>query len=209
MTEGIESRLAHAMERRDEAPNVLLAEELVREKDEDAIARLVDLAQSGSRPVQNDAIKVLYEIGARSPDLLRPYTQPFLQLIQSRNNRVVWGALTAVAQLARLDTDPIIANLDEITAAADAGSVIARDQLVEILVALTARPDFADDAKRRLFARLQNAAINQLPMYAEETYTVLDPGEYAELRAILSHRLAGHLPASKRRRIEKVVRKLA
>ncbi|MCR9137962.1 MAG: hypothetical protein NXI27_18330 [Alphaproteobacteria bacterium] len=209
MSDGIASRLAHAMERRDEEPNVGLAEELVREKNRDGIAQLINLAVSGRRPAQNDAIKVLYEVGARNADLLRPHTQSLLQLIHSRNNRMVWGALTALAQIARVDADPIAARLDEITAAADANSVIARDQLVQILIALAARPDMANDAKRRLFARLHTAAINQLPMYAEQTYAVLNPAEYAEFRAILSHRLAGDLPASKRRRIEKVARKLA
>lgn len=208
MTGDIASRLAHARDRRDEEPNVQLAAELAGSKDVDGIARVAEIAITGSRPAQNDAIKVLYEVGARNADLLRPHVRCFLQLMQSRNNRMVWGALTALAQLARVDADPIAANLDAILEAADAGSVIARDQAVQILIALKARPDLARDATAHLLARLKSAAVNQLPMYAERIHAVLEVQDYPEFRQVLTMRLADVMPQSKRRRIETIIRKL-
>lgn len=208
VTGDIASRLSHASGRRDEGPNVQLAEALAGSKDVDGIARVADIAITGSRQAQQDAIKVLCEVGVRDADLLRPHLQCFLQLIESRNNRMVWGALTALAQLARVDAIPIAANLDAILAAADAGSVIARDQAGQILIALKARPDLAGTATAHLLARLKSAAVNQLPMYAERIHAVLEAQDYPDFRAVLMIRHADHMPESKRRRLETIIRKL-
>lgn len=208
MTGDIASRLAHARGRRDEEPNVQLAEELAASGDVEGIARIAEIAITGSRPAQNDAIKVLYEVGARNADLLRPHLRGFLQLMQSRNNRMVWGALTALAHLARVDADPIADNLDAILEAADAGSVIARDQAVQILIALKAKPSLASGATAHMLARLRSAAVNQLPMHAEQIHAVLEAQDYPKFREVLTMRLADAMPQSKRRRIETIIRKL-
>lgn len=208
VTGDIASRLSHARGRRDEEPNVQLAVELAGSKDVDGIARVADIAITGSRQAQQDAIKVLYEIGARDAELLRPHAQCILQLIDSRNNRMVWGALTAFAQLARVDATAIANNLDAILAAADAGSVIARDQAVQILIELKARPDLAGTATAHLLARLKSAAVNQLPMYAERIHAALEAQDYPDFREVLTIRLADDMPMSKRRRIEKIVKKM-
>lgn len=208
VTGDIVSRLSRARGRRDEEPNVQLAEELARSNDVDGIARVAEIAITGGRQAQSDAIKVLYEVGARNAVLLRPHMQCFLQLIESRNNRMVWRAMTALAQLASVDADPIAANLDAILAAADTGSAIAKDQAMQILIALKARPDLARGATVHLLARLKSAAVNQLPMYAERIHGALEARDYPEFRKVLMMRLADHMPKSKRRRIETIMRKL-
>lgn len=208
MSKDIASRLANAMDRQDEEPNVLLADELAQTKDGRGIAQIAEIAAAGRKPAQNDAIKVLYEVGARDAVLLRPHVQLFLKQIHSRNNRMVWGSLTALAQIARIDADPIAENLDSILSAADGGSVIAKDQAVQILIALLRRPDLAAVATAHLFARLQAAAVNQLPMYAERIHAALDRPDQPQFRRILLQRLADDMPPSKRRRIEAVIKKL-
>lgn len=208
MSKDIASRLANAMDRQDEEPNVLLADELAQTKDGRGIAQIAEIAAAGRKPAQNDAIKVLYEVGVRDAVLLRPHVQLFLKQIHSRNNRMVWGSLTALAQIARIDADPIAENLDSILSAADGGSVIAKDQAVQILIALLRRSDLAAVATAHLFARLQAAAVNQLPMYAERIHAALDRPSQPQFRRILLQRLADDMPPSKRRRIEAVIRKL-
>ena len=64
------SKLAGSLGRRDEQPNVDLAEALVEKRDAASIKELVNALTGGAMAVQNDAIKVLYEIGEAVPVLL-------------------------------------------------------------------------------------------------------------------------------------------
>lgn len=208
MKGSLAERLAHAVGRRDEEPNTQLAAELAESKDANDIAQVADLARAGSTAEQNDAIKVLYEIGARDASLLRSHTQLFLDEMHSANNRMAWGALTALAEICRIDPHAIAANLDSILAAADAGSVIAKDQAIQILLGLLVRPQFAEIARAQLLKRLETAAVNQLPMYAERMASIWHPDDYPGLAEALSRRLTDDMSPSKRRRIEKVIKKL-
>ena len=208
MTAGVAARLAHALGRKDEEPNLALADALVREADTHGIAALADIVRGGSRAARHDAIKVLYEIGARQPGLLRPHAPLFLAQMSSADNRMIWGALTALAALSQSNPELVAPHLDAILSAADAGSVIARDQAVLILIALARRPGLRQAAIGHLFNRLRSVAVNQLPMAAERIAAALDCTEHAEFRQILTRRLSEDLPASKRRRLEKVMAKL-
>lgn len=53
----------------------------------------------------------------------------------------------------------------------------------------------------------RNTLINQFPMYAERMNAILDDKDLPQFRKILSTKLQGEMAQSKRRRIEKLVRK--
>jgi hypothetical protein len=129
-------KLASALERNDERPNVELAEALVAKPDKTAIAMLADALSTGSVAMQNDAIKVLYEIGERAPELVAPHADAFFLLLQSSNNRNVWGAMSAIDTIAGLRPKEVAGHLKAILAAADKGSVIAKDKAMSILAKL-------------------------------------------------------------------------
>jgi len=201
------SKLASALERNDERPNVELAEALVAKPDKKAIAALADALSSGTVAVQNDAIKVLYEIGERAPDLVAPYAEAFLALLKSRNNRNVWGAMSAIDTIAGVRAKEVAAHLEDILAAADKGSVIAKDKAMSTLAKLAQ----AGEAKAMpaLLERLADAAPNQFPMYAELAATAVTPTHKAKLVGVLQARLKTIDAAAKKARVEKVLRKLA
>ena len=200
-------KLASALERNDERPNVELAEALVAKPDRKAIATLADALSTGSVAVQNDAIKVLYEIGERAPELVVPHADVFLALLKSSNNRNVWGALSAIDSIASVKSKEVAAHLKDILAAADKGSVIAKDKAMSTLAKLAQ----AGEAKAMpaLLERLADAAPNQFPMYAELAATAVTPAHRAKLIAILEARLKTIDAAAKKARVEKVLRKLA
>lgn len=200
-------KLASALDRNDERPNVELAEALVAKPDRKAIATLADALSSGSVAVQNDAIKVLYEIGGRAPELVAPHADAFFALLGSKNNRNVWGAMSAIDTIAGVKPKEVAARLKSILAAADKGSVIAKDKAMSTLSKLTQ----AGEAKAMpaLLDRLQDAAPNQFPMYAEMAASAVPPGHKARLVAILEGRLKSIDAAAKRARVDKVLRKLA
>jgi len=57
------NKLASAFGRRDETPNIDLAKQIAAKKNTSAIAELVDNLSNKNKDIQNDCIKVLYEIG--------------------------------------------------------------------------------------------------------------------------------------------------
>ena len=200
-------RLACALGRNDERPNVELAEALAAKPDKRAIATLADALSTGTVAVQNDAIKVLYELGERAPGLVAPHADALFALLHSKNNRNVWGAMSAIETIAAVRPKEVAAQLAAILAAADTGSVIARDKAVSTLSRLAR----AGDAKAMpaLLDRLETAAPNQFPLYAELAAAAVTPEHKARLTQILETRLKRIEQRAKRARVEKVLRKLA
>jgi hypothetical protein len=199
-------RLAGALGRNDERPNVELAAVLATKGDARGIAVLVAALSAAPVGVQNDAIKVLYEIGALKPELVAGHADAFLLLLRSKNNRNVWGALQALESIAGEAPAVLAKNLDAIVGAADKGSVIAKDKAVGILSRLA----MAGHAKAVpvLLARLKDAAPNQFPMYAELALPAIGAKDRAAFRTILEARLEDIPQPAKRARIAKVLRKL-
>jgi hypothetical protein len=203
----IAGRLSGALDRRDEGPNEELAAELAASGDKEGIAELVNLVRTGKERQRNDAIKVLYEIGARKPELIGSYCGVFLEALGSKTNRQVWGAMTALDSVAEIRAAEIAAELPKVIAAADRGSVIAKDRCTSLLVKL-ARAGYADKAVPMLVDRLKDAAPNQFPTYAEETASVITPEQKPGFLAIVRGRLDDMMQRSKRDRLEKLLRKL-
>jgi hypothetical protein len=203
----IADRLAGAMERRDEAPNIALAEEIAAGKDRAAVRDLVALVRGGTVRQRNDAMKVLYEVGARDPEMIGGHCPVFLEALGSNTNRQVWGAMSALDVMAETRAAEIAAELPKIIAAADRGSVIAKDRCTSLLTKL-ARSGHADKAVPILVDRLRSAAPNQFPTYAEETASVVTAAEKPGLIAAIRERLEGITQNARRQRMEKLLRKL-
>src|SRR5262245_32430609 len=98
-------KLASALGRRDETPNQELAKSIAASKDAGAVAELVEHLADKNKDIQSDCIKVLYETGERNPALIAPHIEVFAKLLDSKNNRLAWGAMTALDAIA--DADPI------------------------------------------------------------------------------------------------------
>lgn len=200
-------KLASALGRNDEQPNVELAEALAAKPDPAAVTELAGALATGPTAVSNDAIKVLYELGARQPELVAPHAKAFLTLLGGKNNRNVWGALQAIETITALQPDAVLAQLPAILVAADKGSVIAKDKAVAILVKL-AMAGHGAEVMPILLERLQSAAPNQFPMYAEQALPVIDAAHRAQFTSLLEGRVAGIEAPAKRARVEKLLRKL-
>lgn len=201
------SQLANALGRNDEQPNIALAERLAASGDAAAMAELAEAILSGPQAVRNDAIKTLYEVGERNPTLLAPHSGALFEALKSRNNRLVWGALTAIDTIAAERSTEIARRLPEILAAAAKSSVIARDKTVSILVKL-AEAGHQSKTLPILLDTLRTAPVNQLPAYTEAVGPLIGRDEIDEFRAILQTRLRSIDQAPKRARIEKVLRRL-
>jgi hypothetical protein len=203
------NKLATALDRRDEVPNQELAAQIVAGNDKAAIHELIDNLSNKDKGIQSDCIKVLYEAGAEKPALIAPYTKVFLKLLDSKNNRLQWGAMHALNAIASAKPDDIYEALPQIASGADKGSVIARDHYVAILIKLMAIPKYADDTFQLLNEVLQTSPTNQLPMYAENAMAAIPKQHKATFSQTLQSRLSDFDKESKRKRVEKVLKKIA
>lgn len=200
-------RLASALNRNDERPNIELAEALAAAGDSAAIAELVAALDTAPAAIRSDAIKTLYEIGALRPELIAPHAAAFFAQLDSSSNRMVWGAMTALDAIAAVEPKTITAHVPEILAAADRSSVIAKDHCMAMLVKLAKGGD-TERMCKILLERLSDCAPNQFPTYAEEIAPVVPAAQRGNFIAILTRRLGTILQDSKKRRVEKLLQKL-
>src|SRR5512144_246793 len=101
-------RLAHACHQRDETSNVELARALAAAEDQDGIREIAENLWNKNKGIQADCIKVLYEIGYIDPGLIADYAEDFIKLLNSRNNRLVWGGMIALGTVAQLKPQVVI-----------------------------------------------------------------------------------------------------
>jgi hypothetical protein len=203
------NKLATAQNRRDEAVNQALAREIVRQGDGAAVRELVDGLSSKDKNIQSDCIKVLYEVGEKAPHLIAGYRSLFCDLLDSKNNRLVWGAMTALDQIALADPKGVFAALGKICRVAADGSVITRDHAVGILTKLGAMKPYAKACLPLLIDILKTSPSNQLPMYAEMSLAVASDKNKASLHKVISARLGQLEKESQKKRVLKVLKRLA
>jgi len=202
------NQLANALGRRDEVPNQELAVKIASSKDKPAVKELVENLQAKSKDIQNDCIKVLYEIGALNPKLIAEYAPVFLELLKHRNNRLQWGGMAALDAIVPEKADFIYESVPAILDAVSKGSVITMDGAVNIFIKLCGIPDYAENAFEVLLEVMQKAPTNQLPMYAERALPVVTTQNKTRFVSILSSRLGEIEKESKPKRVEKVIAKV-
>lgn len=197
-------RLATSLGVRSEVPNVELANAISETADEEAFAELIELLQRSAKPIRSDCIKVIYEVAERRPDLVSPYFDELVHELESKDNRIVWGAMTAIDRITSLDPDRTYAALRKLREAADRGSVITRDHFVGVLIKLCGVARFSDEAFGLLISQLKTCPTNQLPMYAEQSLPAVAAARLEEFIDVLVSR-AGEIDRdSGRKRIERV-----
>lgn len=202
-------KLASSLDRRDEMPNQELAKQIAAKKDKKAVQELVDNLSNKSKDIQNDCIKVLYEIGEINPSLISDYAKEFIALLDHKNNRLQWGAMTAINTITLENPKVIYAALVKIIAAADRGSVITKDYGVNILIKLCSLKQYADNAFSLLIEQLLSSPTNQLPMYAEKAMPIINDKNKALFIKTLTSRLDDIEKDTKRKRVEKVIKKFS
>jgi hypothetical protein len=198
------NKLACALNRRDEVPNQELARSIVEAGDTAAVNELVAGLIHKDKNIQSDCIKVLYEIGERRPDLVAGYYKEIGALLESKNNRLVWGAMTALDTIVMEKPKAIYGMLARILAIADAGSVITKDHAVGILVKLASIKNYSDICEPLLIEQLMRSPNNQFPMYAEKACPVVQNKK--RFKEVLIRRLEGLEKESKKRRVMKVMK---
>jgi len=200
--------IAFFQNRRDEVPNQQLAKELAQTENRAGIKEIAKNLQNKNKNVQSDCLKVLYEIGYLKPELITDYTADFLALLKSKNNRMVWGAMIALATVADKKPTDIYAKLGDVTAAMDKGTLITLVWGTKALAKVAA----ADTTyKQKIFpfliTQLKKCLPRDVPMHAESILPAIDAKNKEEFLSILEARKP-EMTASQLARLRKVTKNL-
>jgi len=87
--------------------------------------------------------------------------------------------------------------------------VITKDYAVNILIRLCSVKQYAEEAFQLLIEQLSNSPDNQLPMYAERAIPIINNNNKKLFIKTLSERLSDIDKDTKRKRIEKVIKKVS
>lgn len=199
--------LSAALTDRTEISNIKLAENIAKEKNIAAVKELVELLQN--KKLQNSCIKTLYETGEREPKLLHPYFDVFIKLLQSKNNRLQWGAMTALDSLKEGNEKKLFNNLGLIIDVADNGTVITRDRMMRILTHLFSVLTKKEDLFALINEQLLKAPENQFPTYAEAVAPFVSINLKEQFISTLVIRLKEIESSTKKIRVEKIIKKLS
>ena len=202
------NKIAFYLDRRDEVPNQELARDLAAARDHAGIREIAGHLRDKNKSVASDCIKVLYEIGYIDPDLIQGYAGDFLDLLHSRDNRMVWGGMIALATVAGLQAPLIWPRVDEVIAAVDRGSVITVVWGVKALARVAAAEG---DYRQRIFPvllQILRASIpRDVPMHAESILPALDDANRQQFLDVLASR-QGELSASQLAKVRRIVKKV-
>ena len=200
------ARIAHFRNRRDEVPNQELARDLVAKKDRAGIREIAENLWNKDKGIQADCVKVLYEAGYLNPQLVAPYAEDFLNLLKSKNNRLVWGGMIALATVAELKAGVIFTHLEEIKRAMQAGSVITIDNGVLALARAAAKNDkFSKAIFPFLLNHLKTCRPKDVPQHSEKILVAANASNTAAFVAALKKR-QDQLSGGGLARVEKVIR---
>lgn len=200
-------KLACSLGQRDEGPNRELASQLAVSQDKEGIRELVENLWNKNAAIRSDCIKTLYEIGYLKPELIAPYAAEFLKLLSSKNNRLVWGSMMALAVIATLTADELYPHILDIQKAMDRGSVITMDNGVAVLGDIAScNPEYNQVIFPYLLNHLKTCRPKEVPQHAEKTLIAVNPENKNEFIDVIEKRLQNATP-SEAARLKKVIHK--
>jgi hypothetical protein len=200
------NRIAHFQNRRDEVPNQELARDLAAKKDKAGIREIAENLWNKDKNIQADCIKVLYEVGVIDPKLIASYAEDFVKALKSKNNRLVWGGMTALAEVAKANPDAVFSHLDEIKKAKETGSVITVDNAISTLAfTAAANEKYNKTIFPYLLKHLSNCRPKEVAQHSEKTLPAINSKNKDEFVKVLEKRMED-LSGGALSRVKKVIK---
>lgn len=191
---------------RNDIPNQELARELASSKNVDGIKEIAEHLWDKNANVRSDCLKVLYETGYLSPDLIAPYVIDFLKLLLSKQNRLVWGAMIALSTIAPLTAADLVEKRELICKTISQGSVITQDGGIKTLAQVAAVDQaYLMELNPFLMNFLRTCRLSDVPRHAEFIVACVNDSNQQEFLSILQERLP-HMTPSQTKRINKILK---
>jgi hypothetical protein len=201
-------KLAYNLGVNDEEPNIALAIELCEAKDLVGIKEIVDGLKNKKVQIVNDCIKVLYEVGKRSPELISDYALTFIALLKSRNNRLVWGSMMAVSQVTPINPKDVFENIDIIINAYENGSVITRDYSISVFAELAKADERYEKVTfKKIIKHLKTCKPKEVGQHSERAFICINEKNSKEFVDTLIER-RDDLTDPQKKRVDKLIKNI-
>jgi len=189
-------------------PNIDLAVKLAITKDIGTIEQIAQHLTSKDKSIASDCIKVMYEIGAIDPELIVDYLDTFLELIVSKNNRMVWGAMYAIAEVTPYKIAQVNDNFDKIYDVYKRGSVITIDSCIVIFAEIEkAEVSNSSLAYETIINHLKKCRAKEIPQHSEKSFMCINGSNFLDFEKVLNDRFV-EMSASQQKRVRKVLKKI-
>jgi len=192
---------------RDEVPNQQLAHELASTRDTEGIKEIAEHLWDKNTNISSDCMKVMYETGYITPDLIAPYAADFLKLLHSKQNRLVWGAMIALSTIAPLAAPDLFEKRELICKTISQGSVITQDAGIKTLAQVAAAdPIYLAELNPFLMNFLRTCRLSDVPRHAEFIEQCVNDSNRQEFLTILQERLP-HMTSPQISRVKKILKR--
>lgn len=182
-------KLAHSLGRRDEVPNQELTRELAAKKDKKGVREIAENLWNKDKHIQANCIKVLYEVGYIEPKLIAEYADDFVKCLRSKNNRLVWGGMTALAEVAKTNPEAVFNHFDAIKKAKETGSVITVDNAISTLAyTASANKKYNEVIFPYLLKHLSSCRPKEVPQHSEKTMPAVNTSNKTDFIKVLEKR---------------------
>lgn len=193
---------------RSEVPNQELARELCETENVQGIAEIAQNLTNKNPNIRSDCLKVMYEIGYVKPGLIKDYVLDFLSLLNSKENRMVWGAFIALANIASLKPAEIWMQIDNVIEKFSNGSVITVVWGVKLFASLIAvNKGYDQKLFPILMDTLEKCIPRDVPTHAESILPAINAGNKDAVLLLLNSR-SGELSESQYNRYKRVIKKI-
>ncbi len=189
-------QLATSQKINSDVPNQELAKKLAASQDRAGIHELAENLWNKNPAIQSDCVKTLYEIGYLDPKLIAEYALDFLKLLNSRNNRLVWGGMIALSTVASEAAEILYPHVPTIQKVLDGGSVITKDAGMLTLSKIAARSlEYNRIIFPYLLDHLRLCRPKDVPANAERLLLAINAENKAAFIAALEARLDNATPS--------------
>ena len=194
--------------RRDEIPNQQLARDLAQSEDAKGIAEIAENLWNKNRNIQSDCLKVLYEIGYIKPGLIAGCVNDFIKLLESKNNRLVWGAMIGLATIGGLKAREMWKSIDLIIKTTEKGSLITFVWGVKALAQVAAvKKEYGEYIVPKLLTFLKTCKPRDVPMNLDSIRPAMNKNNSRSILKIVESRMK-EMTSSHMTRLKKVLRKI-
>jgi hypothetical protein len=182
----ISDRLAYSLNRRDQVPNKMLAQDIADTEDVSKLQELIEFLNSKPhRRLQMDAMLTIAYVGEQAPEMILPHIDFLVEKLKDSIDRVSWGSMIALSNVSTMALSKMYENLPKILDAMDDGSIVGRDHGYRILINLYGVEKYSNDLFVILLEQLKKAPPNQLGQYVERLIEVVLPRHLAQLALIV------------------------
>jgi hypothetical protein len=201
------NRLGYLQTRRDRTPNLDLARDLVARDDTAGIREIAKNMWNDNKNIHADCINVMYEIGRIDPNLITPYAADFIKLLKSKHHNMIQGAITALAEIAKVKPDFIFNHLDEIKQIKETSSdtITVNKSISALAQTAAANEEYSKAIFPYLLQHLLFCHHKEVPEHAERILPAVNENNNFEFIKTLEKRLE-ELSGSDFTRLKKIIR---